>query len=120
MNICPNCGHNLKASGKRTLSQNASIHLFCQWISTLYNDNGHTYNNPMGIETTWSMNMVKELIFKPLMFDLLGKKSTTELLSNEVDLIASTIIDYFANLGFNIEFPNIQSLLNKIDANNYK
>lgn len=115
-------GHNFEIidkKQKRTLSQNDSIHLFCKWIATLYNDNGHTYKNPLGIETIWTMVMVKELIWRPLMISLLGKESTTNLLSNEVSLIADTIIDYFAGQGFEIEFPNMQSFLNKMDANQY-
>lgn len=115
-------GHNFEVIDKkqrRTLSQNDSIHLFCKWIATLYNDNGHTYCNPLGIETIWTMVMVKELIFRPIMISLLGKESTTDLLSNEVSLIADTIIDYFAGQGFKIEFPNLQSFLNKMDAYKY-
>jgi hypothetical protein len=109
---CPVCGYELK---NRTSQQNKSLHLFFAWIANMYNEVGHTYENPLGIQTIWTAAMVKELIWRPLQISLFNVQSTTKLDSKQLILIADTIIDYYAEQGFNIEFPNMQSFLNKME-----
>jgi len=80
--ICPNCQFNIKT---RTVAQNRSLHLFFEWIADMFNETGETYTNPMGIETIWTAIMVKEIIWKPLQFQLCGTKSTTELTNKPIN-----------------------------------
>lgn len=115
---CPNCGH--KLSDKRTLSQNASMWLFCKWIANMFNEVGELYINPMGIESIWTEKMVMETYWRPLQIQLYDKKSSTKLNIDEISPIADAIIMHFANKGYYLEFPNLQSFLNKMDKFNYK
>lgn len=100
---------------KRTNDQNSSIWLFCTWISILFNDSGEMYMAPMQIEIPWTKDLVMEIYWRPLQKQLFKKKSTTELNTNEVSPIADAIIMHMANKGYNIEFPNWQSFLNKTE-----
>lgn len=120
MKICSNCGYELNESGKRTLSQNASIRLFCKWISVIYNDAGYTFTNVFGFESIWTPNLVYETIWRVHQIQLYGKISSTQLLKNEVSLIADTIIDNLAMQGYSLEFPSMQLFLNHIDKYNYE
>lgn len=111
---CPNCNHEF-TTNLRTGSQNNSIHLFFEWIANAFNELGHTYTNPMGIETFWTKNLVKEVIWKPLQMSLYGTDSTTKLEKDQINLIADGIIKHFSEQGYELKFPSLQSFLNHID-----
>ena len=115
---CPNC-HQEFTQEKRTLQQNKALHLFFTWIAGMFNEVGQTYTNVMGIETIWSPIMVKELIWKPLQRQLFDTDSTTNINTEQINIIADAIILHFSEIGFSLEFPNMQSFLNKMDAKNY-
>lgn len=112
--ICPRC-HFVLPHVKRTTQQNKALHLFFEWIADAFNDLGHTYTNPMGIGTIWTNNMVKEIIWRPLQFSLFGIESTTKLERNQINVIADAIIMHFAEKGFYLQFPSMESFLNEMD-----
>jgi hypothetical protein len=104
---------------KRTNPQNNAIWLFCTWIATLFNDSGEMYTTPLDIEISWDKVLIMDIYWRPLQKQLYNKKSTTKLTINEVSPIAEAIIMYMAKKGYDIEFPNWQSFMNKIDTKNY-
>ncbi len=60
-----------------------------------------------GIEIPWSAHTVKEYLFRPIMKAQLGKKSTTELNTKDIDLVFNTLARHLSEkLGIAIEFPN--------------
>ena len=108
-----NCDFEIKKLNKnRTLSQNDSIHLFCTWIATLYNDNGHTYKNPLGIETIWTMNMVKELIWKPLQLDLCCTAQFCYELS--AFIVGYIVLCLYLLFRININYNNLRILFGEL------
>ncbi len=104
---------------QRTTQQNRALHLFFDWIAGMFNEVGHTYTNIMGIETIWSALMVKELIWKPLQYQLYGTNSTTKLNNEQLNIISEAIILHFSEMGYYLEFPNIQALILKKEARIY-
>lgn len=118
-NICPRC-HFVLPDIKRTTQQNKALHLFFEWIANMFNELGHTYTNPMGIETIWTMLMVKETIWRPLQFSLFGIDSTTKLDTEKINIIADAIILHFSEQGYYLQFPSMESFLNHIDYLNFE
>lgn len=117
-NICPRC-HFVLPDIKRSNAQNRALHLFFEWIANMFNELGHTYTNPMGIETIWTNNMVKEIIWRPLQFSLFGIDSTTKLDTEKINIIADAIILHFSEQGYYLQFPSMESFLNYIDSKNF-
>ena len=63
----------------RTIQQNKALHLFCKHISETLNNKGLYLQDVLKMETTWTMQTVKEAIFKPVMTQIYGINSTTKL-----------------------------------------
>lgn len=96
-----------KKIDKRTIQQNASLHLWCNLIADHLNKENLTITDVIKAETQWSMNTVKENVFKPVVKSLYGKDSTTKLNKDEFEKIIDTMVLAFASKGIVIpEFPN--------------
>ena len=83
-----------KVTGKRTLPQNNSLHLFCdqlaQELTEKHVDKREFFKEPF--YTRWTLESVKEDIWKPVMYALFKKKSTTTLdKQGEIDEIWEVI-----------------------------
>jgi len=76
---------------KRSSQQNRALHLLFQNISFELNRIGmeFTYNGIKGIEiqTTYTPEIVKEFLWKPLHKALLKKESTTKLTTQDINMI---------------------------------
>lgn len=82
-----------KTEKQRTLQQNKALHLFCdQWAKEL-NDHGLDVKVTLegAWDVPWSADLVKEMIFKPLLKAALGKDSTTEMNTTDPTLICDII-----------------------------
>jgi len=111
---CDICGKEINQD-KRTSQQNKALHLFFTWISDILNETGNTFINAMGIETLFTPILIKEIYWKPLQKQLYGADSTTKLNTEQINIIADSIILHFSEVGFTFEFPSMQQFLNKID-----
>ena len=86
---------------QRTLTQNAALHLFCEWLSEVLNDAGYDMRRTLrqDVEIPWSGHTVKEHLWKPVQKALLDKGSTTEAdrveYSEVYDVIARHMADKF-------------------------
>jgi hypothetical protein len=85
----------------------------------MFNELGHTYKNPMDIETIWSAIMVKEIIWRPLQIQVCGKESTTKLTTDEINILADSIISHFSERGYSLEFPSMESFLNNMEMKGF-
>jgi hypothetical protein len=65
---------------QRTLTQNAALHMFCQMLADQLNASGLDMRKVMKpeAEIPWSLESVKEIMWKPLQEAIIGKASTTE------------------------------------------
>jgi len=79
----------VKSAKKRTLTQNRSIHKYCELLSEAFNEAGLDMQTVLaeGASIPWSESKVKDDIWKKVQFAALGKKSTTELNTNEVSKV---------------------------------
>lgn len=97
-------------SKQRTIPQNASIHLFCEHIAQTLNDSGYDQRQALeafnGVELENTMESVKETIFKRIMRILTGKTSTTELETDEVDIVQRNVNTLLGRLDVYVPFPD--------------
>lgn len=106
---------------KRTLRQNASIHLYLTWVSTALNSAGFSVEEVLKnytIELNWTPEIAKEILWRTAMKRMTGKQSTTELLktSGEINDIHMAI-SRFLGERLKIEpppFPNEADMI-KLD-----
>lgn len=99
---------------KRSSQENRALHVLFQNISYELNRLGmeFTYRGVKGmdIQTTYTPEIVKEFLWKPLQNALLKKSSTTQLTHNDIGLIFEILGKWFAENGIEISFPSIESL----------
>ena len=97
-------------SKQRTIPQNASIHLFCEHIAITLNDSGYDQRQALeafnGVELENTMESVKESIFKRIMRILTRKTSTTELETDEVDIVQRNVNTLLGRLDVYVPFPD--------------
>ena len=78
---------------KRTLVQNASLHLYFRLLAEELNNAGLDMKKTLkqDADIPWSDDRIKEFLWKPIQDAQLGKKSTTELTTSEVDKVYETL-----------------------------
>lgn len=103
----------LESSMQRSTQQNKSLHLYFEHLASELNDAGLDMRKTLkpAVEIPWSAQTVKEYIWRPIMQAQLGKRSTTELETTDIDLVFNTITRHLANrFGLEVEFPSMESL----------
>jgi hypothetical protein len=102
---------------KRSSQQNRALHLFFTNIAFELNRLGleFTFRGITGIEiqTTYTPEIVKDHLWKHLQMVMLGKESTTKLTTQDIEAIFLVLGKFFAERGVVIEFPSIETLINK-------
>jgi len=100
---------------RRTLTQNAALHLWFTKLAEALNDAGWDIRKTIrgGIEIPWTPAAVKEYLWRPVQKQFLKKKSTTELNRQEdidkiYDIINRTISE---RTGVSVPFPSIEELM---------
>lgn len=87
----------VKTMDMRTLQQNKLIHVFCNNVASALNNQGKYITDVIQYETQWSMQKVKDLIYRPVMEKIYDKKSTTKLNRDELNDIFDTVIKALAS-----------------------
>jgi hypothetical protein len=97
----------VKSGKQRTNLQNASLHLYCQQVADTLNDNGITFTAffRAGFEVPWTMEIVKENIWRPVQLAVCGKESTTKPYTGEYQQIFEPINLKLANWGIHVPWP---------------
>ena len=109
-----------KVENQRTLKQNNALHkLFELWAKAL-NDAG--YPVQVVIQKTpeiwFTKHNIKELLWRPIQKASLGKESTTELTTKEIDTVYDEVNKFLAE-EFKIHeaFPSIKELIRQQNEN---
>lgn len=64
------------------------------------------------VDISWSAKTVKDYMFRPVMQAQLGKDSTTELTTKEIDKVFNTISRHLGEtIGVYQEFPSMETFL---------
>lgn len=98
----------------RTTAQNRALHLMFDNLATELTNAGLDMRKTLreDIQIQWDGRMVKEYIWRPVMQAQLGKKSTTEMTTGDIDKVFDTICHHIGEkFGLSLEFPSIETLL---------
>lgn len=70
----------VKTGKQRTLTQNASMHLYCTHLAIALNDAGHDFRVLVkdDIDVPWSPELVKDYLWRPVQKAITGQDSTTK------------------------------------------
>lgn len=108
-----------KASAKtlRTIPQNAAIHKYCELLAAGYENAGldmqHVIDEQMSIP--WSMDMVKNLQWRPVQIAHGYPHSTTKLETDQVTKVYEALNRHTAtNFGIGLPFPSKESMIFKV------
>jgi hypothetical protein len=104
-----------KLLNTRTTNQNRALHLFFKFVSVELNELGleFTYNGltTKGLSSIYTELIVKEFIWKPIQVSMFGFESTTKLTTKDMNDIIDVIVSYFGEKGIDLQFPNIEKLI---------
>ena len=99
-------------NGRRTLTQNAAIHLWCDQLGKALNDAGYDQRAVFaqmreGVSIPWRDTAVKESLWKPIQAAIVGKDSTTKLSTTEVSEVYEILNRWTAErFGVSVPFPS--------------
>lgn len=102
------------AKKQRTSRQNRSLHLLFKQLADQFNETGKDVQTVLSkpVSIPWNETLVKELIFRPVMKVITGKKSTAELTTVEIDKCFEILSKHLGEtLGLEIEWPSIETLI---------
>lgn len=98
----------------RSNAQNAAIHLYCTFLADKLNAAGFDmahYPYKEAMQIPWTMQTVKDYLWRPIMRVGLHKESTTNLTSEEVSKVYDTLNRYVGEkTGVFVEFPSEETL----------
>lgn len=112
--------NNDKPQNPRTETQNKALHLYFTQLAEELNNAGYDMRKTLrnDIDIPWSGSTIKEYLFRPVMKAQLGKKSTTELTTKEIDQVFDVINRHLGEkLGIHVPFPSLESLINNSRKN---
>lgn len=109
------------AKKQRTNRQNAAIHKLFTNLAEDLNNHGLYMMKVLrqDAEIQWTPGSVKEYLWRPIMKAQLGKESTTQMTTTDIDKVFETLNKHLAEkFQISLEFPSIDSLLN-LDRGEY-
>lgn len=99
---------------QRTSRQNRALHKLFSLLAQELNDAGLDQRKVLkeSVDIPWTEGAVKEQLFRPIMKAQLGKNSTTELTTKEVDEVFDTLNRHLGEkLHIHTMFPSIEAIL---------
>lgn len=100
----------------RSQQQNKAIHLYCTMVAEALNDSGQDMRKVLRpeVDIPWTMETVKEFIWRPVMKAMTNKESSTELTEQEITPIWEVLHRSFSSkYGIDVRFPSKEQLTNK-------
>ena len=99
---------------QRTRRQNAALHVLFRLLADALNDAGLDQRRVLkpSVMISWDEKSVKDRIWRQVMEAQLGKTSTTELNTKDVDAVFETINRHLGEkFGLHVSFPSIESII---------
>ena len=91
----------------RTLQQNRALHKYFTILAGVLNASGQYLPKVIRVDTTWTPERVKELLWRPVQEQMLGKRSTTKLTKEEVSQVYDVLNRALGErCGVSVEFPS--------------
>lgn len=101
---------------QRTLTQNAALHVYFKLIADQLNEQGLDMRKVLkpGVDIPWSPISVKNYLWRPVQKLQLGKESTTQMTTVEIDQVFDTINKHLGEkFGIHEDWPSIETLMFK-------
>jgi len=97
-----------KTGKQRTSTQNASLHLYCQMIADELTERGINFEKffKQGFEVPWTMEIVKDNIWRPVQIAICGEESTTKVLTSDYQKIYDPLNVKLIEMGMGIPWPS--------------
>ena len=96
-----------KKQDLRTYQQNRALHKYYDWVATALSDAGLDIKHVIKADVPWTMDSVKNLMWRPIQKALLGKESTTSLKKNEIDTVYEVMNRLLGEkYGIHVDFPS--------------
>jgi len=106
-----------RLSNSRTSQQNRALHLLFKIISDQLIEMGLEFRfsglNVVTICVPYTDSIVKDFIWRPIQVAMFDIKSTRDINTSQINEIVEVIAKFFAERGVVIEFPSIETLINK-------
>lgn len=105
-----------KTEQQRTELQNRALHLYFKFIAEALNDAGLDMRKVLKphVSIPWSTETVKDYLWRPLQIALLGKKSTTQLSTKEIDKVFDVLNRHLGTeFGVQEDFPSVETIMYK-------
>lgn len=103
-------------SPKRSQAQNNALHLFFEQLADELNARGLDLTSVITIKSPWTKERVKYVLWYEAMVNTLGKVSTTEMTTAEVDKVLAVIETALVEIGvYDLKFPSINTLTENYD-----
>ena len=91
----------------RSTLQNKSLHLYLNWVAGKLNEAGYDIKTIIKADVDWTMESVKELLWRPIQKIVTGKKSSANLTKEEFQKTQQQIDKLLLEkFGINIAFPS--------------
>ena len=107
---------NIEQEKQRTLKQNNALHLMFEMLAEQLNEAGLDMRKTLkpSIDISWSKESVKDYLWRPVQEALVGKKSTTELTTKDIDKVFGTLNRHLGEkFGIELEFPSVEEVMRK-------
>ena len=95
---------------QRTSQQNKALHLFCTQLAEALNDAGLDMRVVLKeeVEIPWTMETIKDFLWKGVQQAYLGKEHTAELTTKQVSEVHKILMRHLGEkFGVDLEFPSI-------------
>lgn len=98
----------VKTGKQRTSTQNASMHLWWQWVAETLQERGLTFKVFFkdGFEVPWSKEIVGDHIWRPVQMAVCKQKSTTKPLTTDYPIIFDSINLKLSEHGIHVPWPS--------------
>lgn len=96
----------------RTDLQNRAMHLYFTQLAEELNDAGFDMKKVIRVDVPWTAFSVKEYLWRPVQKMLFGKKSTTQLKTNQVGEIHDVVDRGVSErTGVHVPWPSLDNLM---------
>lgn len=102
----------VKTGKQRTQKQNAALHKYLSQVAEKLNEAGITFRDFFkdGIEIPWTMQIVKDNVWRPVQEAVTGHESTTKPITAQYPEIYDYVNQKLAERGIFVAWPSIDTM----------
>ena len=101
---------------QRSIQQNKALHKYCNNLAEALNEAGLDQRKVLkpGIDIPWTMESVKDNLYKPILKALTGKESTIDMSTTDPSLVYEVLNRHMGEKhGITVEWPSEESRMLK-------